>query len=169
MNTSCLTKYSYANSLYNLDFDPVEANSLDTVTLPKGYTWSKVVSWGDPIFPNLEEFNQETRGTSKTQILSFGDNNDGMELFTNKNISVLVVNNEYTNKNIIFGNRKNKTPENSDDIKKSKAAHGISIVEIYAENKKWKINRDSLLNRRITADSKIDITGYAKGSKFFKN
>ena len=96
---------------------------------------------------------------------SFGDNNDGMDLFFYEDKNILVVNNEYTNQNIIYGNRKSKKPETIDDIEKGKAAHGISIVELVNVNNIWKINKSSIFNRRITADTPMEITGYAKGSE----
>ena len=157
-----------ANSkISSFDFKQVKANSLDTITIPEEYSWQTVVSWGDPLWSKGEEFNHSSRGTAYTQELAFGDNNDGMDLFYKKGRSILVVNNEYTNKDIIYGNRKNKKPESKDDINKGKAAHGISVMEIVYNNK-WQILKDSKYNRRITADTPMNITGYAKGSDLIK-
>ena len=64
-------------------FDPVPANTLDTVTVPKGYRWHVVVRWGDPMWSNAADFDPETRGTGESQERAFGDNNDGMSLFMN--------------------------------------------------------------------------------------
>ncbi|MGP3372482.1 hypothetical protein ACTVFP_22615, partial [Escherichia coli] len=33
-----------------LAFSMVKANTLDTVTVPEGYKWEVVASWGDPLF-----------------------------------------------------------------------------------------------------------------------
>jgi secreted PhoX family phosphatase len=33
-----------------LAFEAVQANGLDTITVPRGYTWHTVVSWGDPMW-----------------------------------------------------------------------------------------------------------------------
>ena len=43
--------------------------------------------------------------------------------------TLLVVNNEYTNRKIIWGNREEGKAANDDDIAKGKNAHGISVVE----------------------------------------
>ncbi len=32
-----------------LAFDPITTNGLDTVTLPNGFSWHVLTSWGDPI------------------------------------------------------------------------------------------------------------------------
>ena len=91
-----------------------------------------------------------------------------MDLFFKGDKNILVVNNEYTNQKIIYGNRKTQKPETLDDIVKGKAAHGISIVELINKDKIWTIKKNSMFNRRITADTPMMITGYAKGSKLLK-
>ncbi|MDX1737062.1 MAG: DUF839 domain-containing protein, partial [Alphaproteobacteria bacterium] len=151
-----------------LDFQPVQANSLDTVTVPKGYNWQVVAKWGDPLWSKGSQFDQNTRGTASTQALAFGDNNDGMSLFKIDGRNVLVVNNEYTNRSIMFGNRESGKPETQDDILKGKAAHGVSVVEVTENNGKWSIVKDSKFNRRITADTPMEITGPARGHDLLK-
>ena len=160
--------YANAENFSKFDFVSVKANSLDTITLPKGYSWQRVISWGDPIFTDGKEFDHLSRGTGASQNLAFGDNNDGMDIFFKGDKNILVVNNEYTNQKIIYGNRKTQKPETLDDIVKGKAAHGISIVELINKDKIWTIKKNSMFNRRITADTPMMITGYAKGSKLLK-
>tara|TARA_Y100001968_G_C19441184_1_gene762599 strand:+ start:1717 stop:3534 length:1818 start_codon:yes stop_codon:yes gene_type:complete len=156
-------------SLNNLDFEhfafeSVEANSLDTVTVPKGFSWHVIASWGDPLWSTISEFDEKTRGTGESQEGSIGDNNDGMYLFEKNGRSVLAVNNEYCNKNIIFGNRDSKGPETEDDIRKEIASVGVSIFEIEKINGKWYIKKDSIYNRKITPNTPIKTTGPAAGN-----
>ena len=73
--------YANAENFSKFDFVSVKANSLDTITLPKGYSWQRVISWGDPIFTDGKEFDHLSRGTGASQNLAFGDNNDGMDFF----------------------------------------------------------------------------------------
>ncbi|HKK29905.1 MAG TPA: alkaline phosphatase PhoX, partial [Alphaproteobacteria bacterium] len=137
-----------------LDFEPVAANTRDDITVPKGFNSQVVVRWGDPLWTHGVPFDHETRGTGATQALAFGDNNDGMHLFnTPDGRTLLVVNNEYTNRSIIYGNRQSGLPENADDVLKGKYAHGISVVELRQEEGQWKVVIDSEYNRRITADT----------------
>jgi len=149
-------------------FDAIAASTADTITVPKGYSWQVVASWGDPLFAGAPEFDQASRGTGSSQEMAFGDNTDGMSLFQDGDHSVLAVNNEYINVDLIHGNRASKKAENADDIRKSKAAHGVSIFEIDNAGGQWKIVKDAAYNRRITADTPMEITGPARGHAWLK-
>ena len=149
-------------------FTSVTANSLDTVTLPEGFEWYVVASWGDPLWSGVPAFNQESRGNAESQARSFGDNCDGMAFFRVNDRNLLVVNNEYCNRNIIFGNRASELPENDDDVYKGLAAHGVSIVEVDVRSGRWEIVLDSPYNRRITAASPVELTGPARGHNLLK-
>lgn len=146
-----------------LSFEPVTANGLDTVTLPKGFSWHTVAVWGDPLWTTGAEFDHQTRGTGASQELAFGGNNDGMAVFTTGSRSILAVNNEYVDLGIIYANRASKKPETADDVRKGKAGHGVSVIEIARSGKNWSIVKDSPFNHRITADTPMDITGPARG------
>ena len=115
-------------------FNAVAANDLDTITLPEGFKWHAVAEWGDPLFNNLPEFDHATRGTAATQALSYGDNNDGMDLFQIDGANVMVVNNEYTNRGVMFGYNESGLPETVEDVNKGKMAHGVTIMELAQAN-----------------------------------
>jgi len=149
-------------------FEPVAATTLDTVTVPKGYSWHVVASWGDPLWSSAPAFDPQTRGTGASQELAMGDNIDGMALFSRDGRYVLAVNNEYANQAILHGNRASKKPETADDVRKSKAAHGITVVEIAQKGGRWSIVKDSPYNRRITADTPMAIAGPARGHDLLK-
>ena len=156
-------------SFENFNFNPVDANIEDTVTLPKGYNWSVVVRWGDPLWSNSEEFNELSRGNAASQQLSFGDNNDGIEVFSlEENRQIMAVNNEYTNIDIIHGNRPSKKPETKDDIRKNMFAHGISIIEIKENSGKWSLVKDSIYNKRILPDTLMHAVGPASGHELLQ-
>ena len=157
-----------AHAADRFGFDPVAANTLDTVTVPPGYNWHVVVRWGDPMWSNGVEFDQATRGTGESQELAFGDNNDGMALYAHDGRSVLAVNNEYVNRKIIYGGAGSGSPANADDVRKGKAGHGVSVVEIESRDGTWSIVKDSPYNRKITADAPMEITGPARGHDLLK-
>jgi len=157
-----------AQASSRLGFSPVAANTLDTVTVPEGYNWHVVASWGDQLWSNGPAFDQTTRGTAASQALAMGDNNDGMCLFAHNGRTVLAVNNEYVNRRIMYGNRPQGLPVNADDVRKGKAGHGVTVCELARENGKWGIVKDSAYNRRITADSPMEITGPARGHDLLK-
>lgn len=143
-----------------MGFENIAASTADTVTLPPGYHWHTVVRWGDPVLPGGVPFDPQTRGTGATQELAFGDNCDGMHFFAQDGQSgILAVNNEYTNGWLLAPDGYNT----ADTIRKSKAAHGVSIVRISQKDGQWRVDRTSEYNRRITADTPMDITGPAAG------
>ena len=157
-----------ALALKKLSFDPVPANTLDTVTLPKGFNWQVLVRWGDPLWSDAPAFDPQTRGTGASQERAYGDNNDGMSLFIRGGTTLLAVNNEYVNRAIFHGNRFSLAPENADDVRKGKAGHGISVFEITSSRGRWMVAKDSPFNRRITADTPMVITGPAAGHDWLK-
>ncbi len=167
LGSSALTPVS-ARAASRLGFEAVAANGLDTVTLPEGYSWQIVARWGDPLWSDGVEFDHATRGTGESQERAFGDNTDGMALFTKDGRNILAVNCEYTNRSIIYGARDSKLPETVDDVRKGKAAHGVSVFEIARKDGRWSIVKDSPFNRKITADSPMEITGPARGHALLK-
>ena len=151
-----------------LAFEAVAANTLDTVTVPNGFNWHVVATWGDPLWSTGKEFDHQTRGTGASQELAFGDNTDGMSLFSKGDTSILAVNNEYVNRPIIYANRESGLPENNDDVRKGKAGHGVSVFEIRQAGGKWQVVKDAPVNRRITADTPMEITGPARGHELLR-
>lgn len=149
-------------------FDQISANSLDTITVPEGYSAEVVVRWGDPLWSDGVEFDHATRGDGASQAKAFGDNIDGMEIYHDGEHSILVVNNEYTNRKIIWGNRPDGKAETDDDVLKGKMAHGVTVVEIAEKDGKWGIVKDSRYNRRITPDTEMELTGPAAGHDLMK-
>lgn len=152
-----------ARGASRLTFEAVEANGRDTVTLPPGYRWDVLVSWGDPLWSDAPAFDEATTGTGSSQEKAFGDNNDGMELFSRNGRTVLAVNNEYVTLGIMFAARESGRPETLDDVRKCKAGHGVSILEVAHWGSAWRVVKDSPFNRRITPDTPMAITGPARG------
>jgi len=159
---------SVAKAADRFGFTQVAANTLDDITVPEGYKWHVMAKWGDEIFDTSLPFDEASRGDSKSQALSVGDNNDGMDLFTKDGRNIFVVNNEYVNRSIIFGNRETGLPETDDDVLKGKMGHGVTVMEISKKDGEWKVVKGSELNRRITPETEIDITGPARGHDLLK-
>lgn len=149
-------------------FSQIDANTLDDITLPEGYNAQIVTRWGDPLWSNGADFDHATRGDGASQALSFGDNIDGMEVFAHGDKTLLVVNNEYTNRKIIWGNRPEGKFESDDDVLKGKMAHGLTVVEIAETDGQWAVVKDSPFNRRVTPDTTMTITGPAAGHDLMK-
>ena len=167
LGTTALTSRADA-SADRFGFAQIPAGTADTIVVPDGYDWKTLVSWGDPLWSNGPEFDHDTRGTAASQELAFGDNNDGMALFSSDGRVVFAVNNEYTNRGIIWGNRPDGKAANDDDIRKGMLAHGVSVFEIAEGDDGWSVVKDSPFNRRITPETEMEITGPAAGSDLLK-
>lgn len=150
-------------------FDAIDANTLDDITVPEGYSAQVVTRWGDPLWSDSIEFDHATRGTAESQARTFGDNIDGMEVFAHGDKTLMVVNNEYTNRSIIWGNRPEGKFESDDDVLKGKMAHGLTVVEIaQSDDGQWSVVKDSPYNRRVTPDTTMQMTGPAAGHDLLK-
>lgn len=97
----------------------------------------------------------------KNAHLVFGDNDDGMSFFPlSKNRGILAVNNEYINPEIMFNHHgKNLSKE---DVLYEQASVGVSILEIEKKGDDWTVVLDSKYNRRIDANTKMQVSGAAK-------
>ena len=168
MGAAGLAPLAAPGAARRVDFEPIAPNTLDTVSVPPGYGWHVVAKWGDPMWSHSIPFDQATRGSGTSQELAFGDNNDGMALFDDAGRSILAVNNEFVNRRIMFGGVGIGEPDTPDDVRKGKAGHGVSIVEIAQSDARWSIVVDSPYNRRITADTPMLITGPAAAHDLLK-
>ena len=149
-------------------FSQIPTSTADTITLPEGYSSQIVARWGDPLWSDGVPFDHATRGTASSQARAFGDNIDGMEVFAHGDKTLLVVNNEYTNRKIIWGNRPEGKAETDDDVLKGKNAQGLTVVEISEKDGEWSVVMDSPFNRRVTPDAEMEITGPAAGHDLMK-
>ena len=158
-----------------IGFKAIASNTLDTVTLPEGYQWQVLTSWGDVVLPGGVAFDPQTRGTAASQELAMGDNNDGMSFFSlGADHGVIAVNNEYTNYEYLFTNGKCSSLE---DARKAQAAHGVTVFEVRRVKGVWTAQTNSnaasgfagaKLNRRITANTPMRLSGPAAGSALLK-
>lgn len=149
-------------------FEQIAANTDDAITVPEGYRADILIRWGDPITVDGPEFDHETLGTAASQAVVFGDNTDGMEMFSIGGHTVLVVNHEYTNRDTIWSNRPDAKPASDDDILKGMMAHGLGVIEISETDGVWSVVKDSAFNRRVTPQTKMEITGPAAGHDLMK-
>jgi secreted PhoX family phosphatase len=150
-------------------FEQVAATTADTITVPQGFSWHPVVNWGDPLWSDAPEFDWSVGGTAEQQAKAFGDNNDGMTVFSIGDRTVLTINQEYTNRNIANAHRDSKKAETDDDVLKGMLAHGVSVVELEQNDAgKWGVVVDGKLNRRITPQTAMTIEGPAAGDDLMK-
>jgi secreted PhoX family phosphatase len=156
----------------------------DEVRVPTGYRVELLAAWGDPITRQGKDWLSDASQSSKDQEQQFGMHNDGMHFFPFvgrdgnpvSDRGLLCVNHEYTHESVLHADGLDYLSgglEGSEatiaKIRKSQAAHGVSVMEIRRLGSgKWEIVRDSRYNRRITANTPMQMSGPAAGHALLK-
>jgi uncharacterized protein len=157
-----------------LGFDAIPVVRSDTATLPVGYKAQVLIPWGDPINGTAPAYDGVNGNSGAEQEQQIGSHHDGMHYFPMADDpnghGILCVNHEYVDQPVLHVNGPTlvdgKRP--NDEVRKEIAAHGVSVVEIQKdENGIWGVV-DSLLNRRITAGTEMEIRGPVRGSDLVK-
>ena len=97
---------------------------------------------------------------------------DGMHFFplprgsNSSTHGLLVVNHEYTDDGLLHTD--GMKTWTADKVRKSQAAHGVSVIEIEQENGVWRVVAPSRYARRITAFTPIALSGPAAGDDALK-
>ncbi|MGO1165358.1 MAG: PhoX family protein [Janibacter sp.] len=145
--------------------DPVTAGT-DKVVIPEGFQWTPIISWGDPVLADAPAFDFDNH-TAKAQAGQMGYNCDyvGVIRHENANSAVLVVNNEYTNNELMFHDYSDAASMTDDQVQITLNAHGMTVVEMTRKNpnSKWTYTKGAPLNRRITAETPFELVGPARG------
>lgn len=155
------------------------AVDFDRVVVAEGYTARAFFSWGDEVVTGAVAWKADASNSWQEQQLQAGQNHDGMAYFSFPDApndhGLLVINHEYTNPTL-HPNGPTETrdakgvihrPEH--EVLKEQAAHGVSVIEIKRDQHgAWQRVKSSSLNRRLTANTPMGITGPAAGSEHLK-
>jgi secreted PhoX family phosphatase len=154
-----------------LGYDPVALGYGDEVVVPRGYTATPFVPWGTPITGSYPAF-RPAANTAAEQEQQVGMHHDGMHYFAfhkgpkGSRRGLLVVNHEYSDEGYLHNGtpvapaKETYTPEM---VRKSQAAHGVSVIEVASDRDgSWDVVRSSY-NRRITATTPMSFSGPAAG------
>lgn len=165
-----------------IGFSPVplqHAVDFDRVLVAEGYSARAFFSWGDEVVAGAAPWKADATNTWQEQTLQAGQNHDGMAYFPFSDApndhGLLVINHEYTNPNL----HTNGPTETRDargmihrpeqEVLKEQAAHGVSVIEIKRDQQGvWQRVNSSPINRRLTANTPMEITGPAAGSAHLK-
>jgi len=141
----------------------------------EGHEIQVVIRWGDPVLPGAPPFDPAAQSPA-AQALQFGYNNDYLEFFPlpkggEGEHGLLVVNHEYTNPELMFPGlgdaRAARLGTSAMQVATEMMAHGASVVEIRREGGRaggrWAPVAESALNRRITAETPMRVSGPAAG------
>ena len=156
----------------SFDFREIEAGVDQTHHVADGYDAHVLLRWGDPILPGAPEFDPLNQSADR-QARQFGYNSDYVGFIPideSSDHGLLVVNHEYTNEELMFPGVGVRDAKDANFAKMTKdlvdiemAAHGGAVVEIRREGGRWAVVRDSKYNRRITAETPIELTGPVAG------
>jgi uncharacterized protein len=137
-----------------------------------GYKADVVAAWGDAMQAGQGAFDARSL-TAADQAARFGYNCDFIAFMPlprgsqNSDNGLLCVNNEYVSFNVMFDNLPDDgeggAKMTADQVALCNAAIGHSIVEIKREAGVWRIVQDSPMNRRITLDTPMAISGPCAG------
>ncbi len=173
-----------------LGFAGIAASARDDILLPPGYTYDVVVRWGESLFPNVPDLDASKlpqgvlfeANAAELQRSRFGQNCDAVHFFPlepDGQRGILCVNNEYTDEALMYpghpgfagavsGAGREYVRKHPQTVNVSIAATGVSVVEVVCEKGRWRMVKDSRLNRRITADSPMDLQGPARGAALMR-
>jgi hypothetical protein len=155
-----------AQSAGLLGFTSVPLTGEDRVIVPPGYTAQVLYAWGDPVSSG-PEWDTSALDTWIEQEQQAGMHHDGMYFFplpygsTSSERGLLVLNHEYVDNGLLF--RDGFDNWSADKVRKSQAAHGVSVIEVAFQNGRWEVVRPSQYGRRITAYTPMRISGPAAG------
>ena len=153
-----------------LGFEGVAASAADRVTVPQGYTATPLLAWGEPVglAGALPAFADDASNSAADQAVQMGMHHDGMQYYPldGSRRGLLVTNHEYTDDGLLHPG--GMTPWTAEKVKKSQAAHGVSVVEIEWREGRWQPVRPSRHARRFTAATPFAVGGPAAGHTLMK-
>lgn len=163
------------NAKATFNFDEISHGVDEKHHVADGYNADILLRWGDALFEDSPAFDPGNQ-TKASQEKQFGYNNDFIgfvPLNGNADHGLLCVNHEYTNEELMFPrlgrqDRAKFAAMTKDIIDVEMAAHGGTIVEIRKTGGKWAPVLNSKYNRRVTATTKMMLSGPAAGSALLK-
>ncbi|MBI5718378.1 MAG: PhoX family phosphatase [Burkholderiales bacterium] len=173
----CAAAGAAAGAPPRIGFKSVPAATGDRVAVPEGYTAAPFMPWGEPVgvAGNMPPFKDDASNTAAEQAVQMGMHHDGIHFFPIEGSSshgLLVMNHEYTDDGLLHaGGMESWTAEK---VKKSQAAHGISVTEVQlvqgpgGPGGRWQAVRPSRYARRFTASTPFAIGGPAAGHPMMK-
>ena len=156
-----------------LGFQPIAVSVADTVTVPSGYLAEFIAPWGEPvgIAGALPAFRPDAGNSAADQAVQFGMHHDGIQFYPlaaaesdgagGHQRGLLVMNHEYVDDGLLHPD--GLAGWSADKVRKSQAAHGVSVVEVALQGDRWQLVRPSRYARRITASTPMALGGPAAG------
>ncbi len=162
-----------ASAVNGAGFASVAPTNADSVTLPPGYSWRKLIAWGDALFEGIEDAPDLDAMTRAEQERRFGQNNDMLAVFAaeyaypppkTQDRMILCANNEYITPELTYPSLRSLRDLSATQIEAMIAAVGVSVVELARDGAGWRVvksNATSGRNRRITPFTPVVFSGPA--------
>jgi secreted PhoX family phosphatase len=148
-----------------LGFKSVPVSTVDTVTVPEGYSAQVIARWGEPAGLSGENaaFRWDASNTAAEQEAQLGMHHDGIHFYPQggSTAGLLVMNHEYVDEGLLFAD--GFANWSREKVRKAQAAHGVSVIEVQLKDGRWEIVRPSPWARRITANTPCSFSGPAAG------
>ena len=170
----------------SLNFAAVAKSRADLFTVPAGYTAAVVFRTGDPIATGVAAYSNLGTDDPATYDRRAGDNHDGVEYFgltdagaapnapgIGNSRGVLAMNHEYITQQFLHAagataNAAGQRPQA--EVDREVAMHGVSVIEVwrqsngaFASTGSWAVNVGSIVNRRVTGLTRIELSGPGRG------
>lgn len=145
-------------------FKPISRTWENDLTLPKGYYYNIIASYGDPINSKGEKFGDAADLTVYFPI-------DSLKGGSNSEEGLIWVNHEFPEPGnylkmlgINEATFSGKPADYPALLKLEKEAVGGSVIHVKKEKGEWKLVKDDTYNRRVDGNTPIELTGPARGS-----
>jgi secreted PhoX family phosphatase len=172
------------------DFKSVPPQNTDALVIADGYRQKVIARWGDSLVTGTPDFDTHrllgdswlNASAVSAQGRQFGTNADAVGYFAQKQgraaRGLVCVNHEYVNGELIWpghggANMKleparawfDKHPNAAAFMQ---AAHGVTVMQLVRDKDGWSRELSSPFNRRITANTPMDIHGPARGHELMR-
>jgi secreted PhoX family phosphatase len=166
-------------------FASIAPQEIDQFVIAEGYRHNLIARWGDSLFRGTRDFDSRRlyaddwldAGAVAAQQRQFGTNADAVGYFPLRGgraaRGLVCVNHEYVNADLMWpGLRGVGVPPKVREAWYAKhphaaafmqAAHGVSVMQITRDKDGWSRDLSAPNNRRITANTPMDIMGPARG------
>ena len=167
----------------SLDFDPVGKSTADRVVVPKGYEVSVFLPTGTSLSKGLEPWTNDGSDRAESMAKRIGDFHNGIKFLgmseqqswdpSESDTGILCISHRGTNPEFLHPTGMMRLPRSghrpTSQIMKEIYAHGFSLTEVKRDEQgNVDVVLDSEFNRRVTADTMIDLSGPVKGSPYVR-
>ena len=143
----------------SIGFKGIAVDASDKLLVPEGYIASVIAAWGEPVgVPgNMPAWKGDGSHSAAEQAVQMGMHHDGIHFYPLEGNSstrgLLAMNHEYTDDGLLHSG--GLADWSAEKVKKSQAAHGLSVIEVAAEGRPMDMVRPSRYARRFTAEHAV--------------